>query len=172
MFGRGIGINIEVHIDGVEPIADVGIATEDAEYVHAAFERGPDGPELDAAVLRDRGDARGETAGERGQNGLNGCRGSVLRREALGMIRFEGERLAMALLLAKAREAFNGRAAEGAVDPIAAGAPGELGGLGIVGQGIAGFKQRLAVDAVVDGFGGRGHLSAPLTGLSIDQLDY
>src|ERR1051326_1121760 len=36
---------------------------------------------------------------------------------------------------------------------------GELGGLGIVGQGIAGFKQRLAVDAVVDGLGGRGHLS-------------
>jgi hypothetical protein len=53
------------------------------------------------------------------------------------------------LFLAQAEEAFDEGMGVGAVDPVAGGPPGELGALGHLAQGLAGFEQCLYVDAIV-----------------------
>ena len=48
----GIGIDVVVHLDVVEAVPHLGIATEDAEDVHVTLDRRLDRVELDAPVLR------------------------------------------------------------------------------------------------------------------------
>src|SRR5579859_3860758 len=73
------------------------------------------------------------------------------------MVGVEGERHAVGVLLAEAREARHGRLAEGAVYPAARRAPGELGGGGRIRQRGASAEQRVTVNAVVDGAVANGH---------------
>src|SRR5262245_65107821 len=60
---RGIGVDVERHGDAVVAVAHLAVDAEDALDVHRAFDLRLDRIELDAAVLGDRRDARGETAG-------------------------------------------------------------------------------------------------------------
>ena len=80
-------------------------------------------------------------------------RAVVLRREDLGVIGFDRERLSVRVVLAEAGEVGDRRAAVGAVHPLAAGSPLELRGLGGVGERLAGAADRFDVHAVVDGWG-------------------
>src|SRR6185503_11825904 len=59
---RRVGVDLERHLDAVVAVADVGVHAEDPLDVHGAFDVRLDGTELDAAVLRDGGDARREAA--------------------------------------------------------------------------------------------------------------
>src|SRR4029077_18468799 len=76
----------------------------------------------------------------------------------LRMVSVEAESGFVFLLAAQAIEAFDGRAAVGAVDPVAGGPPLELGGLGRFGQRFACAEQRVDVHAVLDFGGGHGLL--------------
>src|SRR6516225_12018637 len=55
LVGRRIGIDVEGHPDLAEAVANVGVDAQDALDVHVALERRGDPPQLDLAVLRDRG---------------------------------------------------------------------------------------------------------------------
>ncbi len=94
-------------------------------------------------------DAAGEAAGETDENVLDRGRAVVLRGEHLGVIGIELELGLVGLLLAEAEEALDDGVAVRAVHPIAGRAPFELGGLGGVGQRLAGADEGLDVDAVL-----------------------
>ncbi len=81
----------------------------------------------------------------------------VLGREDLRVVGIEVERALVVLFLAQAEEALDGRAAVGAVHPFAGRSPLELRGVGRRGQRLAGIKQCLDIDAVVDGVLGFTH---------------
>jgi hypothetical protein len=58
-------------------------------------------------VLRDRGDARRQAAGKANENLFDRCGTVVFRRKDLGMVGVKLERCPVALLFAKAEEAFD-----------------------------------------------------------------
>ena len=68
---RRVGVDLEGHADGVEAVAYVGVDAEDAVQVHVALDVRLDRAELDAAVLRHRGDAGGQAARERRKHDLD-----------------------------------------------------------------------------------------------------
>ncbi len=69
------------------------------------------------------------------------------------MVRLNGVRLPVGVLIAEAREVGDGRAAVRAVHPLAASTPLELRRLGRIGQRLPGAPECLDVDTVVDGGG-------------------
>ena len=145
----GVGVDIEVHADAGEAVADLVVDAEDALQVHVAFERRLDRPQLDAAMLGDGGDTGRQTAGQARQHDLDRRRRLVLGREHFRMVGFNCKALAARLLFAETEEAADGRPAMRAVHPLARGAPGELRGLGGRVQRLAGTEQCLHIDTVV-----------------------
>ena len=120
---------------------------------------GRDRVQLHAPIGRNGGDAGGQAAGETGEDHFDGSHPVVLGREDLGMVGVDGERGAVRLLGAQAREVLDGRSRVGAVDPLAAGPPLELGGFGGGGEGLARGEECLHVHAVLDaGCFGVGHV--------------
>ena len=77
-FGRRVGVDVEVHGDVAEPVADVRIGAEDAEDVHVALDRRGDRSELNPAILCHRGDAGGEATAECGEDDLDRGGATVL----------------------------------------------------------------------------------------------
>src|SRR5690606_6447959 len=130
---------------------------EDAANIHLAFELRLDRAELNAAVLRDRRDAGGETAPKPGENQHDRRRAIVLGREDLRMIRFESKLGPMLMLLTEAVETFHVRSAMRAVQPFARGTPRELGRLGGLLQRFPCLEEGLNIDAVVDADGRSSH---------------
>ena len=105
---RRVGIDLVVDLDTVEAVAHVRVDAEHALQVHAAFERRAHRVQLDVAVLRHRGDARGQAAGEADEHVLD-RRGAVVRRgEDLRVVRIEFEAAPMVLLAARVRNGFDG----------------------------------------------------------------
>src|SRR5271166_3426135 len=101
----GVGVDGEPDRDRLEAVADIGVGAEDAQDVHLAFDGGGDRPELDAPVLGDRGDARGQAADEADQHDLRRRGALVLGREALRVIDVELVLGAVPLLGAEAGKA-------------------------------------------------------------------
>ena len=58
---KSVGVDIEANRDVVEPVANLGISTEDPEDVHVSLDGCGHGPELDLAILSDSCNACGET---------------------------------------------------------------------------------------------------------------
>src|ERR1043166_6457470 len=90
--------------DGAEPVAHVIVDAENALNVHVGLERRLDRMKLDAAPLGDRGNARGQTARQAGQNQFDRRRSMVLGGKNLGMVRLDGERVVSRLLGAEPEE--------------------------------------------------------------------
>ncbi len=63
---------MECDLDVVVAVADVAVDAEDALDVHGPFELRLDRPELDAAILRDRGDAGRQAAGQTDEHQFDG----------------------------------------------------------------------------------------------------
>ena len=126
---RRVSIDVEVHVDAAEAVADVRISPEDAQDVHLALDRRGDRPKLDPTALCNRGDAGREAATERGEDNLHGRGTTVFRGEDRRVIGVKRERVLVLVLLAQPRVARHGRLAVGAMDPAGGRAPGELGGL-------------------------------------------
>src|SRR3954451_7534273 len=127
--GRRIRVDVVGHLDVADPVADVAVHAEDAAHVHRTFDRGADAAQLDLAVLRDRGDAGGQAATQRGEAVLDGRRAVVLRREDLRVVDVEAVAGAVLLLLAQAEEALDERVAVRPVLPFGGRTPHEAGGL-------------------------------------------
>ena len=155
--GVRVGLDLEVDPDAVVAVAHLGVATEDAEDVHVALDRGLDRLELDAPVLRDRRDARGEAARQAHEQELDGRRRQVLGREDLRMVGLVAEDRLVVVIGAEAAVLLDRRLAVRAAQPLVRRPPGELGGLRRVGQGVAGVEQRCDVDSVVRCRLGRAH---------------
>src|SRR5262249_62363965 len=85
----------------------------------------------------------------------------ALRREVLGVARFERPLVVVALLLAEAEEALDLHRAVDATLPLGGRAPGELSGLGRGLQRVARLEQCLDVDSVGD----LSHAGIPPSGL-------
>ena len=92
------------HLDAVVAVADLGVHAENALDVHRAFDVRFDRAQLDAAVLRDRGNAGGQTAGKADEQELDRRDALVLGREDLRVIGVERVRPLVRLFLAKAVE--------------------------------------------------------------------
>src|SRR3954464_2958916 len=152
----GVGTDVEVDADGAEPVAHVIVDAENALNVHVGLERRLDRMKLDAAPLGDRGNARGQTARQAGQNQFNRRRSMVLGGENLGMVRLDGERLVPRLLGAEPEELSDRGAAVRAVQPLAPGAPLELRVFRRLLQRFARAEQSSYVDAVLNRLGRRG----------------
>ena len=103
---RRVGVDLERHLDVVVAVAHVAVDAEDAADVHLAFELRLDRAQLDAAILRDGGDAGGEAAREADEHVLDRRDALVLGREDLGMVGVEGRLGLVLLLLAEAEEAL------------------------------------------------------------------
>ena len=145
-----VGVDFERHLDGVEAVADVGVA-ENALEVVVALDRRLDRAKLDLAVLGDRRDARREAAASPTSTYSTGVRGP--RRRTLPDGRHRRPTRSCALLLAEAEEADRrGCACRSATR---GGPPGELGGLRRAGERFPRVDQRLDIDAIVDGGGHR-----------------
>src|SRR4029079_4693382 len=114
------------HLDVVVAIADVAVDAENAANVHRAFELRFDRPELNPAILCDRGNARREAAGETDQHVLNRRDAVILRGENLGMIRLERSLGFVLLLLAETEKSLHLRLTVGSVLPFAGRTPREL----------------------------------------------
>ena len=137
------------HPDGAEAVAHILVDAEDAEEVHVGLERRLDRVQLDAAALRNGGDARREAARQAGEHDLDRRRRVVLGGEHLRVIGVDGEGLAARLLRPQPEEGADGRAAVRAVQPLAAGAPLELGGLGGLLSASRAPSRAVDVDAIV-----------------------
>ena len=123
---RGVRVDVEDDLDAVEAVAHVAVDAEDALQVHAGFERGLDGAQLDLAILRDRSDAGREAGGEADEHVLHRRRAVVFGREDRRMVGVVFELGLVRLLGAQAEELLDGGAAVRAVDPAAGGAPLEV----------------------------------------------
>ena len=142
--------DVEVDADAVEAVAHVVVDAEDALEVHVGLEGGLDRAKLDAAALGDRGDAGREAAREAREDDLHRGRRRCPRTRRPADDPPRPESLATGLLGAEPVEVADHGAAVGAIDPLAAGAPLELRGLGRMLERLARAEQRLDVDAVVD----------------------
>ena len=101
---------------------------------------------LDLPVLRDGGHTCCQAAGEPDEHVLDRGGAVVLGGEDLGVVGVEGEAGPIALLLAESEEALDLRPAVGPVLPLAGCPPPEGGGLGRLGERIAGAEQGFDVD--------------------------
>src|SRR5215467_2484753 len=158
---RRVRVDGERHLDVVEAVADVAVGPEDPADVVRALDRRLDRAQLDAAVLRDGRYTPGQAAGQADEEVLDRRDAVVLRREDLGVVRFERPLLVVALLLAEAEEALDLHRAVDAALPLGGRAPGELSGLGRGLQRVTRLEQRLDVDSVGD----LGHVAVPPSGL-------
>src|SRR6185295_994118 len=109
-----------------------------------------DRSELDAAILRDRGDAGGQAARQADEDELDRRGAEILGGEDFRMIGFERELGLVLLLGAEAVKALDLRHAVRAVLPLAGRPPRELGGLWRAFQYFPRRQQCIDVDAVVD----------------------
>src|SRR5688572_4453543 len=100
---RRVSVDGEGYLDVVVAVADVGVAENPADVVVALDDR-LDRAQLDAAILRDRGDAGGQAAGQADEEVLDGGDGVVLGREDLGVVGVEDGFGLVALLLPEAEE--------------------------------------------------------------------
>ena len=114
------------------------------------FELRLDRAQLDAAILRDRGDAGRQAAREADEHVLDRRDAVILRREDLRMIGLERGLGLVLLLLAEPEEALDVRLAVRAVLPLAGRPPRELRRLRRALQRFARVQQCLDVDSVVD----------------------
>src|SRR6187549_2297662 len=62
LLGGRVRVDVEVDVDVLEAVPDLRVATQDAQDVVLPLDRRLDGAELDAAMLRDGRDTRGEAA--------------------------------------------------------------------------------------------------------------
>src|SRR5262245_50518936 len=159
VFLRRVGVDVERHLDVVVAVAHIAVDAEDALDVHRALELRLHRAQLNAAVLRDGRDTGGEAARETREHELDGSRTAILGREDLGMIRLEGELGAVLLLLAKAEEVLDVRAAARAFLPFARGAPREFRRFGHFAQSFTRLEQGPYVHTVVYR---RSHSESPL----------
>ena len=130
VFALGVGVNVVRHLDAVVAIAHIAVDAKDALDVHVAFDRRLDRTQLNVAMLGDGGDAGGQAARQPDQHILHRRDAVVFGGKHLRMIGVERESLFVALLLAEAVIAFDGRTTERAVFPFDGRAPFELRGLG------------------------------------------
>ena len=86
---RRIRVDLERDLDVVVAVAHVAVDAEDAADVHRAFELRLDRPQLDAAILRHRGDAGGQAAREADEHVLDRRDAVILGGEDLRMIGLE-----------------------------------------------------------------------------------
>ena len=105
LLGR-VGVDVEGDLDVVVAVAHVAVDAEDALDVHRAFELRLDRPQLDAAILRDGGDAGRQAAREADEHVLDRRRAEILGGEDLRMIGLERELGLVLLLLAEPVEAL------------------------------------------------------------------
>src|SRR4051812_19330110 len=147
---RRVRVDVERHLDVVVAVADVAVDSQDALDVHRPFELRFDRAQLDAAVLRDGGDAGGQAAREADEDELDRRGAEVLGGEDLRVVGVERELGLVLLVLAEAVELLDLRLAVGAVLPLAGRPPLELRGLGGVPERFPRRKQCPYVDAVVD----------------------
>ena len=77
LIGRCVGVDRVGDLDVTEAVADVAVHAEDAADVHAPVNRGRHTAQLDLAVLRHRGDAGGQAAGQGHEHVLD-RRGAVV----------------------------------------------------------------------------------------------
>lgn len=146
----GVGVDFAGDLDAVEAVANVSVDAEDALEIHSALERRDDRIQLDFPMLGDCRDAGRQTTGQPDQHVFDRCGAPVLGRENFGVIGVEFEGGLATLFLAQTEKALDGRVSVSPVLPFAGCAPLELRGLGRLGQRLAGVKQRLDVNAVVD----------------------
>ena len=104
---RGVGVDVEGHLDVVEAVADVAVGAEDPADVVVALDRRLDRAQLDAAVLRDRRHARGQAARQPDEQVLDRRDAVVLRGEDLGVVGVERRLRLVALLLAETEEVLD-----------------------------------------------------------------
>ena len=128
LLGR-IRVDVEGDLDVVVAVAHVAVDAENALDVHGPFELRLDRPQLDAPILRDRGDASRQAACETDEHVFDRRRAEILGGEDFRMIGLERELGLVLLLLAEPMEALNLRLAVRAVLPFAGGPPRELGRL-------------------------------------------
>ena len=108
---RRVRVDLERHLDVVEAVADVAVDAEDPADVLRALDRRLDRAQLDAAVLRDRRDARRQAARQADEEVLDRRDAVVLGREDLRVVGVERRLGLVALLLAEAEEVLDRRRA-------------------------------------------------------------
>src|SRR6185437_15006898 len=104
---RRVRVDGERHLDVVEAVADVAVRPEDPADVVRALELRLDRAQLDAAVLGDRGHARGQAAGQADEQVLDRRDAVVGRREDERVVGLERRLGLVLLLLAQAEEAVD-----------------------------------------------------------------
>src|SRR4029079_7925345 len=102
-----VRVDGERPLGGVEAVANIAVGTEDPADVVRALDRRLDRAQLDAAVLRDGRDSPRQAARQADEEVFDRRDAVVLRREDLGVVRFERPLVVVALLLPETEKALN-----------------------------------------------------------------
>src|SRR5262249_39021062 len=172
IFAFRVGIDLVGDLDAIEAVANVAVDAEDALDVHVALDGGLYRAQLNVAMLGDRRDAGGQTAGKSDQDEFDRRGPFVLGGEHFGVVGIEGERGLAVLFLAQAVEAFDRRVAVRAVLPFAGRAPLELCSLRGFGQRLARRDQSFDVHAVFDSAASISHRCLRTLAASLDALTH